>query len=568
MVHLFALDFSHWDIIIVWVLFAIINFGIFLYVITLLPGRIESDKRHALSILILKTLNRNIELKVMMDSIIRDIKQEMGFSAVGLRLNAENDFPYYSHAGFSPAFLQAENAIPYTCGQTISGNINPADPHFTMDRSFWTNNSLKLLESAPDGDLRLHQRNNCIHYGYSSYAIIPIRTDNAIIGTLQINVKEKNAFTVETISFFEGIALNIGTGILRKQAEELVNKTNTAKLTSESFYRSLFENHSAIKLLIDPENGNLFDANLAALEFYRWPYEEMKLMNISDLNVKNNISRVLSVSPNNSSFHLQRQHKKSDCTIKDVEIFGHATVLGERKLIHAIIIDITDRLKAEELLKETESKIRNFATHLNSVLENERSFIAREIHDELGQRLSVLKIELSAIRNMNSPDKPLFRTLNDLILTVDDNMQMIRKIATRLRPSILDTLGLGASIRWLADEFEKHTHVNCNVNSTIDERMFPKDISTCYFRICQESLNNISKHSKASIVKIDIKCIKNELILQISDNGIGIISNKLNNPFSMGLLGMRERAAIIGGELIIESYDTKGTIVQLKLKLN
>ena len=253
-----------------------------------------------------------------------------------------------------------------------------------------------------------------------------------------------------------------------------------------------------------------------------------------------------------------------------------------------ILTDITERKKSFEKLVKAESRIRNFAKHLNRMIEEERADIAREIHDELGQQLVGIKMKLSSLKSPTIKGEKtentitLFRVgvLDDMIKEVDDTIQSLRKIATALRPGILDSLGLIPSIVWLGSEFEKKTNIQCTVivsgqpsmgsgqwTTTNEQLLLDKEISICFFRICQEALTNVSKHAGASEVTIRITQTKTELLLKISDNGKGIVSEKLENPFSMGLLGMRERANIIGADLNITSEKEKGTTVQIKANI-
>ena len=262
----------------------------------------------------------------------------------------------------------------------------------------------------------------------------------------------------------------------------------------------------------------------------------------------------------------------------------------EGKITLSSIRDITKQKLAEEKLVKTESEIRNFATHLNKVIEEERAHLAREIHDELGQQLTGIKINISSLKKHSSPENNFEEKIAGIMKNADDTIQSLRKIATQLRPGILDTLGLIPSIQWLAEEFEKKTGIKVKYNAPLNPPMGGKNISspdggepalslskgqegagalaTCFFRICQESLTNISKHAGASEVTIQINYNANELILKVSDNGKGIASEKLENPFSMGLLGMRERANIIGADLKITSKKDFGTSIALKANLN
>jgi signal transduction histidine kinase len=224
--------------------------------------------------------------------------------------------------------------------------------------------------------------------------------------------------------------------------------------------------------------------------------------------------------------------------------------------------------EAYEKLVKAETQVRNFATHLNQILEEERYRIAREIHDELGQQLTGLKMDIFLFKKLlNKPNTATTEKINGMTKSVDVIIQSVRKIATELRPGILDTLGLVPSIEWLGKEFEKKTRVKCKLDLNVKDQKFEKNISTCFFRICQESLTNVSKHSGASRVFIKVSQENNDLILKVSDNGRGIASEQIENPFSIGLVGMRERANIIDADLLIMSRKNAGTTVQLKSKL-
>ncbi len=223
--------------------------------------------------------------------------------------------------------------------------------------------------------------------------------------------------------------------------------------------------------------------------------------------------------------------------------------------------------EAYEKLVRTEMQVRNFAQHLNHVLEEERASIAREIHDELGQQLAGIKIGLSTLKKLGYAGSGIEEKAEGMMQDVDVTIQCLRKIATALRPGILDSLGLIPSLSWLANEFEKKSNIRCIQMFNTADQMFEKNISTCFFRICQEALTNISKHAEASEVSVRVDQHANTLVLTVSDNGKGIASDKLENPFSMGLLGMRERAGIVGARLQIQSEKNKGTTIQLNINL-
>lgn len=233
----------------------------------------------------------------------------------------------------------------------------------------------------------------------------------------------------------------------------------------------------------------------------------------------------------------------------------------------AIRSDITARKKLDETLRESEKQIRNFAKHLHKVQEEERAHIAREIHDQLGQEFVGIKIGLSEIVKNKAVPRSTVNDVKEMIGTVDNAIQSLRKIATELRPGILDSMGLLSSIEWLGKEFGRKTGVCCEMQLTATDQVVDKNTSICFFRICQEALTNISKHAACTQVIISLSQTKNQLTMRITDNGIGMPDEKIRNPFSMGMLGMRERASNIGSELYVTSEKGRGTSIQLTATL-
>lgn len=253
-----------------------------------------------------------------------------------------------------------------------------------------------------------------------------------------------------------------------------------------------------------------------------------------------------------------------------VEIQGQPLFDARGKLSHYFIIetDITDRKKAYERLVKTETEIRNFASILNDQLEEERSRIAREIHDEFGQQLTGLKMSLSSLDHLLPFDKKVQNIIAEMMAGIENTIQSLRNFSTELRPGILDTLGLIPSLEWLAQEFEKKNGILCSVKIKVQKPEFSKVLSTAFFRVCQEALTNIWKHANATKVSIAIVQNRNKLSLKIKDNGKGIQTKQLEDPLSMGLIGMRERANLINGRLEINSAINKGTCVHLIAETN
>jgi len=208
--------------------------------------------------------------------------------------------------------------------------------------------------------------------------------------------------------------------------------------------------------------------------------------------------------------------------------------------------------EAEEQLRQSHEQLRALSFYLQSVREEERTRIAREVHDELGQALTSCKLDVSWIGSRLPKEfKPLLDRTRALSEHLDSTIQMVRRISTELRPGVLDHLGLAAALEWQANEFQTRTGIRCDVRAMVHEHLLEPDLSTTFFRIFQEMLTNIIRHAGATQVTVDLKETGRRIILEVKDNGRGITREQITSPASMGLLGMRERAALLGGEIRI-----------------
>lgn len=232
-----------------------------------------------------------------------------------------------------------------------------------------------------------------------------------------------------------------------------------------------------------------------------------------------------------------------------------------------------ERIRVREELRDSREQLRALAAHLQSVREEERKHIAREIHDEMGQSLTGLKMDLAWIRvRLQAGDiaqnrQPIFDKLNLMGAVLDGTAGLVRKLCTELRPGILDDLGLAAAIEWQAREFEKRTGIACKTSVELGELVVDPEVSTALFRIFQEILTNAARHSRASRVDVFLQRGDGFVQLEVTDNGKGMGDRQKAGAKSLGLLGMRERAHILGGRVDIHGAPGKGTTVLAKIPL-
>jgi signal transduction histidine kinase/CheY-like chemotaxis protein len=221
---------------------------------------------------------------------------------------------------------------------------------------------------------------------------------------------------------------------------------------------------------------------------------------------------------------------------------------------------------AEAEIKESSDRLHDLAVHLQSVREEERSAIAREIHDELGQMLTVLKLNLSrTVRESMDSNSSFGEKLGENIEMINTIIQSVKRMCTELRPSILDHLGLGPAIEWQSEEFQKRSRIECSVAIDPEDISVSPEMAIALFRIFQESLTNVMKHAEATKVNATLTKRDNSIVLEIADNGIGITQDQLVKAGSFGILGMRERVYPWKGSVSIVSSMNQGARITVSI---
>ncbi|MFQ6674695.1 MAG: sensor histidine kinase [Fidelibacterota bacterium] len=230
--------------------------------------------------------------------------------------------------------------------------------------------------------------------------------------------------------------------------------------------------------------------------------------------------------------------------------------------------ELAERRRAEERLKQSRDQLRELSAHLQTVREEERIEIAREIHDELGQALTALKMDLFSLnRELPGGNTSFFRKMKSMLEVIDRSLGAVKRISTELRPGLLDDLGLSAAIEWQAREFQNRTGIDCQVMIGQDMIENP-DQSTAIFRIVQEALTNVARHANAKKVSINLMKNCDKLVLEVLDDGRGISPGEISSADSFGIIGMRERVYPWGGKFEIKGEEGGGTSVTVTVPLD
>jgi PAS domain S-box-containing protein len=379
---------------------------------------------------------------------------------------------------------------------------------------------------------------------------------------------------------------------------------------SEIRYRRLFETAKDGILILDANTGRITDANPFLQDLLGYSHAELLGKRLWE------IGPFRDIAASQAAF-LKLKNKKyiryDDLPLetkehrhKYVEFVSNLYMVNGKRVIQCNIRDITARRHAENRLRKaneelekrvdertvelltanrhmkkmldegkrvgenilkSRDRLRNLSGRLQTMLEEERTRISREIHDELGQSLTALKLDLSLLGKALSSgglDKP-YGKVRLMEQEVTRIIQTVRKISTELRPGILDELGVAAAIEWMAKDFQKRTGIGCKVTVQEVGRIPDNVRATAIFRIVQEALTNVMRHSGASQASVSFKKKDETLILEVRDNGIGISEGRIFDIKSLGLTGLRERVLLLGGEALISGKPGEGTLLKVTL---
>jgi PAS domain S-box-containing protein len=446
------------------------------------------------------------------------------------------------------------------------------------------------LADYPDWDVDVHRRGEPIYVpdvsslapgalkglldrlGAKSALVVPLMSCGACFGFVNFDwTRSSHACSGKEqylLTFFAHILANIEQ---RQQSEQAVRESE------EKFAKAFRSSPNGIAIT-KLETGRYIELNESFCQIYGYSREEMLGRTSLELGVfKSAAEREMVIQPVRALGRIKDYEmgiRTRDGEAKTVLVNAERLELGGKPCMVLVIFDITARLQTEERLKRTSQQLRALTSRLRSLQEEERTHLAREIHDHLGQLLTALNLDLRLVeRRAASVSDPTLRAALQGKITsartlADETITSVQKIATELRPAILDRLGLEAAVESEIQAFQSRTGIDCQWGLPSTPVALAPDQATAVFRVFQEILTNVARHAQASSLAVRMTHQNERLFLQVDDDGIGIQPGDIANAASLGLLGMKERVALQGGEITFERNSPRGTRVALHIPLN
>jgi len=443
----------------------------------------------------------------------------------------------------SDAFMAFDKDWHYRYVNARAGELIRRDPELLIGKHVWTEFPKEINETFYNACHRAMQQQEQLNYQdyYAPY---------------------EKWFDINLYPSDNGLSVYFKDITESKQYEDALKH-------SADKYRMLFESNPLSMWVFDLETFLIIDVNHAAILHYGYSREEFLSMTIQQIRPPEDKESVIAFSQKNIEGIRHAgvwRHIRKDRSIILVEVTSHDILYQDKHSRLILANDVTAKINAEQHLLASNEQLRKLSARMETLREEERKHIAREIHDELGQMITGLKMDIVWLqKNLPQSTPEIQSKLKDSTELINSSIKTVRKIATELRPSILDDLGLIAALEWLSSDFQKKTGLTCIFNNYAGELRLGMPVQTALFRIYQESLTNIMRHSNATLVNTSMSIDENFVTLKIQDNGKGFDTHQQKE--TLGLLGMKERASIINGTFTVSSTPEKGTIVSVNVPL-
>ena len=568
-----------------------------------MTGGVES--RTAMINALLRLFLHTSSRKEFLDEALKIISDWVGTAYAGIRVaDDQGNIPYISHIGFSEQFIDSEKWLSTkkdqcACIRVILGDIEPQDTsEMTPAGSFCCNNTQKFLDKLTPAE-KERFRGVCIQSGYQSVAIVPIQYGEKILGAIHMADKREGVFTREHIEFIESsVAPIIGEGICRYDIESQLQYNLETQTVLTSLLRYSLEDltlDEILNLSLDLiHSSKSFSFGIKSVIFLVENEPDVLVMRVARgfgekshkdcakivfgkcLCGRAALKQEIIFTDSRDKYHEIEPETDTPHSHYCVPIQSGKTVLGiitlyleeghqrnqkEEEFLNAV----SNTLAGIISRKRSEDKLRTLSRRLVNIQEEERRAIALELHDQIGQMLTALKLAISrASRSSSDANKVI---LAEAQTTVSDLIGKVRQMSLNLRPSMLDDLGLLPTLIWHFQQCNTQAKLNVDFRHSGLERQFPKDVSIAAYRIVQEAMTNIMRYAGVEDVLVNAWADDAVLHIRIEDKGKGFNPTDLSLSSSVGLQGMKERAMLLGGRLSIESAPGIGTSITAELPL-
>jgi len=544
------------------------------------------------------TASQSLETDRVLGEAAQKITEIFGFDATRTFLFDDQGEELHALASFASHPEFAEGPRSFKKGQGITGTVGVTGQAIIIGD----------VQSAPDFQAlrRTEDVSKVRHPPHNFLAAFPIKYKEDTLGVILCVGRSARQLTVHEILLITAMTRQIAIAVhnarlyaeVEKQSRELsalfdVTATASQSLETKQILRQVAQkineifNFDATRVFLFDEGKQELRAEATherhadfasdARRFKRGQGITGQVGSSGEAIIIGNIDtdpRYLALSYTKTAVNTQQKFLAGFPIKYKEETLGVITCVGrqprelathEIQLITSMSNQIAVALENARYYEQTKkqaAQLRNYANRQEAVLEQERTRISREIHDELGQALTALKLDLSLLgTKLDGNDSELIGKIGDLSSALDGAIQSVRKIATQLRPDVLDKLGLIAAIEWQLQEFRRRTGIRYIFATDITDLRLNDEHSTTLFRILQEALTNVARHARANRVKVSFELRNNEVVLRVEDDGVGVDAENLSDPNSLGLLGMRERALSLSGHVAVRRNQPKGTTV-------